>query len=120
MASTGTSSFTYHGYISKNDEANQLNDSEYVGGYRANICHPSASSSVVMNANWNPDTRAFSSNTGQDSPLGIITSDKVYFRQGFQRDTSQKTADTLTAQCRMMVQRAKADADTYAALLMGL
>lgn len=120
MASAGaTESFTYHAYVSKQNSETQLDDAEYVGGFRNNVCHPANATNVVLASNWNPDTRSFMGGSKKESPLGIVVGDKIYFRQGYQRDTTAKTADSLVAQVRMMVQRAKADSETYAALLVG-
>lgn len=111
-------SFTYHCAITKEDEPLQLDDAGYIGGYRANIINQGPAG-CIFNSDWNPDTRAFVSNSGKNSPLAIVTGGNLYLRQGYDRDTTQKTADSLTSNVRMMVQRAKADADTYAALLTG-
>lgn len=67
-----------------------------------------------------PTSTEFTSNVGKDSPLAIVTGTHIYFRQAIVTDCATPTGgDVLTSYTRIMVQRARADADTYAALLQG-
>lgn len=68
---------------------------------------------------YSPETTTFASQVSMDAPLGIVVGPYVYFRQGLAIDSATVTADTIISGVRIMVQRAKADADTYAALLQG-
>lgn len=62
-----------------------------------------------------------SSNTNADYPLAIVAGSDVVFRMVVQQNLSPAfTARDVSGFCRIVAQRAKADSDTYAAILTGL
>ena len=64
-----------------------------------------------------PDT----SNTNADYPLAIVAGSDVVFRMVVQQNLSPAfTSRDVSSFCRIVAQRAKADSDTYAAILTGL
>lgn len=99
-----------------------LNDHEYVAGadiqYVARGAHGGGSAAFVLTLDKNPDSRDQAS---KDSvPLAIVTSSELFLRSGFNSTVTLSTTDTYQAKFRIICQRAKADADTYAALVTGL
>ena len=88
-----------------------LGSKEFVAGREIGI-----STFAVMDDS-SPDT----SNTNADYPLAIVAGSDVVFRMVVQQNLSvAATPRDVTGHCRIVAQRAKADADTYAAILTGL
>ena len=88
-----------------------LGSREFIGGREVGI------STFAVIDDSVPDT----SNTNADYPLAIVAGSDVFFRMVVQQNLSNAfTSRDVTAHCRIVAQRAKADADTYAAILTGL
>ena len=73
----------------------------------------------------NPDTASYTSQAGKNHALFTTASDSLYltFAYGFNGNNSATMSGanpTVRGLSRIMCQRAKADADTYAAILTGL
>lgn len=73
----------------------------------------------------NPDTATYNSVAAQDHPLFTSASDTLYLAtianyQGNDPAAGTAGAITIRGAVRVMAQRGKADADTYAAILTGL
>lgn len=100
-----------------------LNDSEFVSGLDQEfvMLHAAATGggqSLVIE-HRNPDSRSVPSK--DKVPLAIVTSQTLTARTGFTATgITLSGSDTYKAQFRIYAQRAKADADTYAALVTGL
>lgn len=118
-AAASTESFNYSLQINKDTGFFSLADVEFIASRDDQIVKAGALPQVLYIKDLRPDSKEFASTAAMDSPLAIVVGNKIYFRQSHSNDLSTVTADTLVATCRMMVQRAKADADTYAALLQG-
>lgn len=120
---TGTDTFLHQLSVGKSDEALDLADPECVAIAQRVICGTQAAPSRQMffTDSYSPDSQNFESNVSMNSPLGIVVGDKIFFRNAQSNDLplAAITPDTLVARCRLMVQRAKADADTYSAILQG-
>lgn len=87
-------------------------DTTYAGGGAPNPV-------LVVSDQRNPDTRDFPSR--DKMPLAIITDNELTLRSGYTATTTMSSSPaTYQAKFRIMAQRAKADADTYAALVTGL
>jgi len=88
-----------------------LGSSEFIGGREVGI------STFSVQDDSLPD----SSNTNADYPLAVVAGADVFFRMVVQQNLSPAfTSRDVAAHCRIVAQRAKADADTYAAILTGL
>lgn len=88
-----------------------LGSREFIGGREVGISTFSVQDDAL------PD----SSNTNADYPLAIVAGSNVYFRMVVQQNLSPAfTSRDVTGHCRIVAQRAKADSDTYAAILTGL
>lgn len=88
-----------------------LGSREFIGGREVGI------STFSVSDDESPDT----SNTNADYPLAIVAGSDVFFRLTVQQNLSPNfTSRQVKAHCRIVAQRAKADADTYAAILTGL
>jgi hypothetical protein len=118
-SAASTESFVHSLQINKASGFFSLADVEHIASRTDQIVKAGANPQVLYIKDLRPDSKEFTSQTAQNSPLAIVVGDKIYFRQSHSNDLTTVTADTLVATCRMMVQRAKADADTYAALLQG-
>jgi hypothetical protein len=120
---TTTDTFLHQLSIGKSNEAVNLNDPECIAIAQRVICGSQAAPNRQMffTESYSPDSQNFESNVSANSPLGIIVGDKIFFRNAQSNDIAlgSITADTLKGRCRLMVQRAKADADTYSAILQG-
>ena len=87
-----------------------LGSKEFIAGREVGI------STFSVDADDLPD----SSNTNADYPLAIVGNGDVVFRLVVSQNLSPAfTGRDVTAHCRIVAQRAKADADTYAAILTG-
>jgi hypothetical protein len=98
-----------------------LNDAEYVAGSDLQYVgrgDPALGTTGILFSTKNPDSREFASR--DKIPLAIVTSSELFVRSGFNSTVTLTTSDTYQAKFRIMGQRAKADADTYAALVTGL
>jgi hypothetical protein len=97
-----------------------LDDNEYIAGADLQFVGRGTASaeSAVLFSTKNPDSREFASR--DKIPLAIVTSSELFVRSGFNSTVTLATSDTYQAKFRIMAQRAKADADTYAALVTGL
>lgn len=88
-----------------------LGSREFIGGREVGI------STFSVSDDETPDT----SNTNADYPLAIVAGSDVFFRMVVQQNLSPAfTSRDVSGFCRIVAQRAKADADTYAAILTGL
>jgi len=94
----------------------QLNSPDYIAGKNTNFFGFAAG--VNVQENRNPDSTAQASK--DEVPLAIITDSQIVLRSGFSSGLTLSTSDTYKASFRIICQRAKADADTYAALVTGL
>lgn len=98
-----------------------LNDVNYIAGKDTVYIGSNSAgqgSYFVVQESKNPDSRDFPSR--DKHPLAIITENEIFLRSGFSSSATFVTTDTYQARFRIMAQRAKADADTYAALVTGL
>tara|TARA_Y100000114_G_C11742766_1_gene319942 strand:- start:73 stop:633 length:561 start_codon:yes stop_codon:yes gene_type:complete len=99
-----------------------LDAPEYVAGadmqYVARGGHGGGSAAFVLSMDKNPDSRDQASKDAV--PLAIVTASELFLRSGFNSTATLATTDTYQAKFRIICQRAKADADTYAALVTGL
>lgn len=112
-------SLSIHDNVQTGTAATQLNDPEYIAGQNvvyAGGFHPNPT--LAIQENKNPDSTDFPSRDRM--PLAIITDSEIVCRSGFSSSIAFATSDTYQARFRIMAQRAKADADTYAALVTGL
>lgn len=106
-----------HNAVATEDGNFQLNDSEYVAG--SNVSYFGKAPATFGTAvERNPDSRDFASQGMQ--PLAILTAQSIHLRTGFSSSIAFGTSDTYLTRFRLHCQRAKADADTYAALVTGL
>jgi len=99
-----------------------LSDHEYVAGASETINSRATATGNVYNHQMsrNPDSREMVSR--DKVPLAIITASEIFCRTGFSINTAlgQASDGIVGANFRIHAQRAKADADTYAALVTGL
>ena len=100
-----------------------LDDSEFIAGQDQEflwVYSPSTTSgNMVVIENRNPESTQMPSR--DKSPLAILTSQSIVLRTGWNTDgITLSASDTYQAQFRIYAQRARADADTYAALVTGL
>lgn len=93
--------------------------------------HFIASASVLVNAgaipvvDLTPDTATYNSQAGEDHPLFTTASESLFLTLVLQYSGNDPAAGTasppnMRGSCRILCQRGKADADTYAAILTGL
>ena len=95
-----------------------LNSTDYIGGVNTAFMVGGPGNAITVQESKNPDSRDQAS---KDSvPLAIITDSTIVLRSGFSASTASSASDTYQAKFRIICQRAKADADTYAALVTGL
>ena len=98
-----------------------LNDQEYIAGHQIQmISSGGGAANPVFNfyESGNPDSRSMISR--DKIPLAIVTAQSIHFRTAFSSTQAIATSEPFVANTRVMCQRAKADADTYAALVTGL
>lgn len=97
--------------LNTDEGVQNLGTKEFIAGREVDI------STFSVTADSMPD----SANTNADYPLAIVAGSDVYFRFVVTQNLGATfTARNLTSHCRIVAQRAKADADTYAAILTGL
>jgi len=93
--------------------------------------HFIASASVLTNAgaipvvDLTPDTASYNSQAGADHPLFTTAAETLFLTLVLNYSGNDPAAGTASApqmrgECRILCQRGKADADTYAAILTGL
>lgn len=108
-----------HDSVQTTTNAANLNDSDYIAGVHFEAFSTAGPTGpMIVTENRNPDSREFSSR--DRIPLAIVTDSTIVVRSGFSSNITHATSDTYSAKFRVMAQRAKADADTYAALVTGL
>lgn len=100
-----------------------LDDQEYIGGKDLQFAGrggtgPTPEGSTILFTQKNPDSTDFPSR--DKNPLAIVTSSTIILRSDFDASIAFLTVDTYNAFFRIHAQRARADADTYAALVTGL
>ena len=87
--------------------------------------HITSMAGLVMDMAENPDTASYSSVAAADHPLFTSASRTLFLTvtgqyQGNDATVGTAAPCTLRGACRIMAQRGKADADTYAAIVTGL
>ena len=80
---------------------------------------------LMFDVQENPDSASYSSQVGGDHPLFTTASDTLFLTVASTVSNNDATAGTaapvrVRGSARLMCQRGKADADTYAAILTGL
>lgn len=97
-----------------------LSDADYVAGKNTTYIggNKGATNVFAIQEERNPDSREFSSR--DRIPLAIITDSTIIVRSGFDVSSTLTATGVYQSHFRIMAQRAKADADTYAALVTGL
>ena len=111
-------SLSIHDSVQTATGALNLNDTDYISGLNTVFFGGGPSQVFGVQENKNPDSREFSSR--DRIPLAIITDSTIIVRSGFSSTVGFATSEAYNARFRIMAQRAKADADTYAALVTGL
>lgn len=99
-----------------------LDDQEYIAGKDLQFSGrlgtaPGAGVGILFDQK-NPDSTEFPSR--DKNPLAIVTSSSLFLRSDFTSSVNIATSETYQPFFRIHAQRAKADADTYAALVTGL
>lgn len=100
-----------------------LDDQEYIGGKDIQFSGRGGTGATPEGTGFlfsqkNPESTEFPSR--DKHPLAIVTSSTLILRSDFDASIAFSTVDTYNAFFRVHAQRAKADADTYAALVTGL
>lgn len=116
VSSAVPASISIHDSVQTEAGSLNLNDTNYIAG--SNTVWFGFVNSLAVQEAKNPDSRSFPSRDMH--PLAIVTDSQLICRTGFTSDLTLATSDTYQAKFRIMAQRAKADADTYAALVTGL
>lgn len=85
----------------------------------------SSVSGLMFDTQENPDSASYSSQVGGDHPLFTTASESLFLTVASAVNNNDATAGTappvrVRGMARVMCQRGKADADTYAAILTGL
>lgn len=97
-------------------------DNEYIGGQDVQVLGrgdiSSLNGTAILYESKNPDANAMLS--VDKVPLAIVTASTLILRSDFTSSVNLLTTDGRTTNFRIHAQRAKADADTYAALVTGL
>lgn len=116
--SAGVENLSIHDAVQTGAGALNLNDTDYIAGINTVFFGGGGNQMLGVQESKNPDSREFSSR--DRIPLAIITDSTIILRSGFSSSVGFATSDSYQARFRIMAQRAKADADTYAALVTGL
>ena len=100
-----------------------LDDQEYIGGKDIQFMGRQGTGATNEGVGFlwdqkNPDSTEFPSR--DKAPLAIVTSQSVILRSDFESSIAIATSETYQSFFRIHAQRAKADADTYAALVTGM
>lgn len=100
-----------------------LDDQEYIAGKDIQFSGRQGTGATNAGVGFlfdqkNPDSTEFPSK--DKNPLAIVTSSNLILRSDFASSIAFSTSETYQAFFRIHAQRAKADADTYAALVTGL
>lgn len=98
-----------------------LSDREYIAGKDTQVIASGggAANPVFQVVEFaNPDSNTMVSR--DKIPLAIIVNSEIYFRNAFSSSVAFATSEGFTSHVRVLAQRAKADAETYAALVTGL
>jgi len=98
-----------------------LSDKAYIAGKDVQVITTGGGAanpvfSVVEHSN--PDSRTQASR--DRVPLAIVVNSEIYFRNAFSTTIALASSETFRSHIRIIAQRAKADAETYAALVTGL
>lgn len=98
-----------------------LSDRQYIAGKDTQVISSGggAANPVFQVVEFaNPDSNTMVSR--DKIPLAIVVNSEIYFRNAFSASTSLSTSEGFTSHVRILAQRAKADSETYAALVTGL
>lgn len=113
-------SLEIHDSVQTESGALNLSSTDYIAGKQVKYFAFGGTNGggITVQEENNPDSRDMGSR--DEIPLAIITDSTITLRSGFSCNLSLGTTDVYQAHFRIIAQRAKADADTYAALVTGL